>query len=212
MLARAPSAAAKTRLAADVGAVAADQLYRAMLADLFANLAPGEHRVVPFVDGDTDAFRAASGWRGPVRAQPAGDLGGRIAGAVDGCRLDGAGSVLVIGTDAPQVAAVLIDRAATLLRACDVVVGRAVDGGFYLLGVAAHVEVLPLLRGLAWGTAGVLASLRANAERATLAVRSLEAMVDLDRVADLRRFLPSHESRGCPRVRASAARLGLPTE
>ena len=207
VLARAPSASAKTRLAADVGTAAAGRLYRAMLADLFANVAPAHRLVIPYVDGDADAFRAASGWSGPVRGQCLGDLGRRIADAIERCRSDGADGVVVIGSDAPQVDAALLARAAALLRRSEVVVGPAVDGGFYLLGVAAAVEIGPLLDSVEWGSATVTSSLHVNAAHGGLTVESLERLLDLDRAADVYEFLQTPRARSCPSVCEIAATL-----
>jgi len=136
-----------------------------------------------------------------------GDLGRRIAAAIEGCRSDGDAGVLVIGSDAPQVDAALVAAAAALLTSCDVVVGPAVGGGFYLLGVATSVDIGPLLRDIEWGAATVLASLRANAGSAGLAVRSLDTLSDLDRAVDVRRFVRTDQARTCPNVCAIAARL-----
>ena len=205
VLARAPSARAKTRLAADVGEVAADRIYRAMLIDLFANLAGGLSISV-YLDGDPSEFRAASGWQGRIRPQAAGDLGRRIGGAIDDSWAEGADQVVVIGSDAPQVDAQLIGRAASRLATCDVVVGPAADGGFYLLAVARRTGHRQLLSHIEWGTATVLKSLERNAQSGGVVLCSIEELMDLDRQADLQRFIQSEQSRHCPAVCAASAR------
>lgn len=56
----------------------------------------------------------------------------------------GPGPVLLIGMDTPQLASRQIDLALTELLATDVVLGRAIDGGWWALGLqdGRHAEVL----------------------------------------------------------------------
>lgn len=65
----------------------------------------------------------------------------------------------------------------------DLVLGPALDGGYYLLGLAAPQPVL--FTGMEWGGEAVLARTLARAEAAAMQVFLLESLADVDRPEDL---------------------------
>jgi glycosyltransferase A (GT-A) superfamily protein (DUF2064 family) len=148
VVAKAPVAGrAKTRLGRDVGmAAAADLAAAALLDTITACTAAFGDRCHLALAGDLDAasrgdeIRAAlSTW--DVFPQRGGSLGARLAAAHR--RLDG-GPVVQVGMDTPQLAPhVLVAVADRLDGPAAGVLGPAVDGGWWLLGLAepgaAHV-------------------------------------------------------------------------
>jgi 2-phospho-L-lactate guanylyltransferase (CobY/MobA/RfbA family) len=121
--------------------------------------------------------------------QPEGAFGARLDRALRDAFARGAGSVLVVGTDVPGLAARHLDRARAALDEDPerVVLGPSPDGGFYLLACARP------LAGLAGATRwrrrdtlrGLIRSLRAAGRPVVL----LDALGDLDRRADLDSWL-----------------------
>src|SRR5437763_1805775 len=65
----------------------------------------------------------------------------------------------------------------------DVVLGPAVDGGYYLIGLRRAAP--QLFAGVDWGTGRVLAQARAAAGRAGLSVALLPTLADVDVPGDL---------------------------
>jgi glycosyltransferase A (GT-A) superfamily protein (DUF2064 family) len=130
---------AKTRLAATVGdRVAADIAAAALLDTLDAvAAAPAASRVVALT-GDLAAAAAAAQIRQRLESftvieQRGNDFADRLANA----HLDAAAGfpVLQIGMDTPQVTADLLAGCARSLLGAPAVLGPAVDGGWWVLGV-----------------------------------------------------------------------------
>jgi uncharacterized protein len=180
----------KTRLIGRLGAVGAADLQREMtthtLAEARVFAARGGAGVEVRYEGGGEAQMSET-FGGDLRYVPqgGGDLGDRLVRAVATAFEDRAGTVLVIGSDCPGVTADLLERALDLLRgdARRVVLGPALDGGYYLIGLG---RVVPeLFEEVAWGTEHVLDRTIERARRAGLEVRLLEALADVDRPEDL---------------------------
>jgi uncharacterized protein len=60
---------------------------------------------------------------------------------------------LIFGTDIPSLSQGVLHRACDLLDTCDVVVGPAVDGGYYLIGMKGPNE--QMFKGIPWSTSEV---------------------------------------------------------
>lgn len=136
--------------------------------------------------------------RDPWRAwqpqpQGAGGLGLRLQRALVTARRRGNGSVLLIGADLPDLSLNDLLRAGELLQRQPLVLGPAVDGGYWLLGLAASVPTAVagagLFAGIPWGGDQVLATTRARAAALGLDVGLLRPAGDLDRPADLAPWL-----------------------
>ncbi|MBT2429739.1 TIGR04282 family arsenosugar biosynthesis glycosyltransferase, partial [Streptomyces sp. ISL-112] len=115
----------------------------------------------PADGGDTIGTPAPAGVR--LLMQRGGDLGQRLAAAVTDAFADGAGPLLVIGTDAPTLTADHLSAAFTALEHHDVTLGPALDGGYYLIGLRAPHTMLFALDPDVWSTDRVLAATRALA-------------------------------------------------
>ncbi len=120
---------------------------------------------------------------GRCRPQGDGDLGQRMQRAMEQAFAEGARRVVLLGCDCPAVSAAIMARAFDDLRDHDLVLGPALDGGYYLLGLAAPQP--SLFTEMAWGDEAVLARTMARAAAASLRVSLLEALADVDRPEDL---------------------------
>ncbi len=180
----------KTRLIGRLGAVGAADLQREMtthtLAEARVFAARGGAGVEVRYEGGGEAQMSET-FGGDLRYVPqgGGDLGDCLVQAIATAFEERARTVLVIGSDCPGVTADLLERALDLLRgeARRVVLGPALDGGYYLIGLG---RVVPeLFEEVAWGTEHVLDQTIERARRAGLEVRLLEALADVDRPEDL---------------------------
>ncbi len=191
IFAKAPVAGfAKTRLIPALGAETAARLARRMLLHTLqeasaAAVGPVELCVTP--------HPSHPAWQGlgPLEGicwteQAAGDLGVRMAAAARRA-LGVSEQVLLIGTDCPQLDAVLLRRAAGLLHDSDAVLHPTFDGGYALLGLR-RFDPRPFEQ-IPWSTAEV-ANRTIECIRAlgwSLAVGGM--LHDIDEPADLR-WLP----------------------
>lgn len=130
---------AKTRLAATVGDLVAAEIAAAALLDTLDAVAaaPVAKRVVAMT-GDLDAAAGAEEIRQRLRSftvvpQRGDDFADRLANA----HADAADGhpVVQIGMDTPQVTAGLLADCARWLREAPAVLGPAVDGGWWVLGL-----------------------------------------------------------------------------
>lgn len=191
--ARAPElGCVKTRLAADVGQEMALSIYRWLGERTVAAV-----RAVPFCEMEVrytpaDRADAVTAWLGndiALHPQSEGDLGTRMRSAIDDALADGCDSVVVVGTDCPALDTSLLVRAFTALHASDIVIGPALDGGYYLLGVnASHPS---LFENIPWSSPETLTHTLTAAREAGLVVDQLDAQADIDTGDDWRRWLMS---------------------
>ena len=179
----------KTRLAREIGAERAAEIYRRLVEWQLASI-PAHWRVeIHFTPaGARDEMRSWLGAPGNAQFFPQsdGDLGTRLKAAIGGAFTRTAGFVICIGGDCPALDRTKLCAAAGALAAHEAVAMPALDGGYVLIGLAA--PNLFLFDGIAWSTPQVLAQTRAQAERHGLALHiASEALEDVDDLESLRR-------------------------
>jgi uncharacterized protein len=197
---------AKTRLVPALGEAGAARAATAMLTDTLAAVrASGADPWLCFTPSEARERlgRLAPGFG--LLAQAAGDLGDRLAACVADVLAAGADRVAIVGADTPHVPQASYRRAFALLDEADVVLGPALDGGYYL--VAAKAPAPELFVGVPMGTEVVLAETLARAARGGLVVALLPPLRDLDRVEDLAAALGAGELDAAPATHAAAAEL-----
>jgi len=195
VLTRAPGAGGKSRLFAGLGVAPDPALLQALLLDtLDAAAVPGVQRVVAVTPpGAVDEVAAGLPRDVRVVPQPDGDLGGRMAGVMLQLSTRGAGRVVLIGSDLPELTAVPVTRAFELLAEHPnrVVLGPARDGGYFLIGAT---RVPPVFARIPWGGPDVLARTLAAARDALVPVHLLDTLPDVDSPTDLRRAAAARPS------------------
>src|SRR5262245_9821281 len=191
LIARAPSAPGKTRLAPHLSAARLRSLRAALLADVLRVVAAldGVERYLFFTPDHAEAEMASlAGESFSLRPQRGDDIGARMRRAFEELLVDrGHGSAILVGSDIPILDGDRLAAARDQLRAAaDVVLGPAGDGGYYLIGCRAVESAL--FDGIEWGSATVLASTVRAAERCGLTTRFVESAYDIDTIDDLRRL------------------------
>ena len=194
VFAKAPQAgSAKTRLAPALGAEGAATLARTLLDHtlgqaLAAGIGPVELCMSPGPDN--------AAWQGVTLPagltctdQGEGDLGARMARAVQRVTTELQQPVLLFGTDCHALDATQLRAAAAALRQHDAALIPVADGGYVLIGLQAPCP--ELFEHMAWSTAGVAAETLRR-----LAARGLSTWIgptlhDIDEPADLV-HLPPH--------------------
>lgn len=120
--------------------------------------------------------------------QQGNDLGERMATAFHGAWARGVARAVLAGTDCPSLGAPLFAEALDHLRAFDMVIGPAHDGGYYLIGLRREAanKTAGLFSGIAWGSPDTFSRTMELAERAGLSTATLKKLHDIDRPEDLR--------------------------
>ncbi|HXI20035.1 MAG TPA: TIGR04282 family arsenosugar biosynthesis glycosyltransferase [Gemmatimonadales bacterium] len=178
----------KTRLALEIGPEAAADLYRRLGRGIVARSGSAGYSTVAWF-APADGGEGVSSWLGGLGVdrflpQRGAGLGARLAGTFARHFREGAGRVVVVGSDCPDVDEGLVARAFAALGDRDLVLGPTLDGGFYLIGLTARVP--GLFRRVAWSTSAVSRRTLENAERLGLRVATLPTLRDIDTVADAR--------------------------
>ena len=88
-------------------------------------------------------------------------FGERLENAFNDARALGYSQIIAVGADAPGLGGRQIAAAFQRLESHEVVLGRATDGGAYLIGTRG--DIAALMRGVPWCTSSACASLAANA-------------------------------------------------
>jgi rSAM/selenodomain-associated transferase 1 len=185
MFVRVPAAGAvKSRLVPPFSPDGSAKLYLAFLQDLTARLLRTRLRPTIFVSGGTPADVAGlfpANW--PALEQQGEALGERLAAAFEVLLQPPGSRAVVIGSDSPDLPLTHVKRAFRLLKHRDVVLGPAMDGGYYLLGLRANTPAL--FQDIPWGTAAVFARTVDAVRAAGLSLALTPPWYDVDDAASL---------------------------
>jgi uncharacterized protein len=173
----------KTRLAATLGNKKALDIYERLTLHTKRITLPLAVDKTVYYSGHIDADDVWSS-TGYTKALQRGDnLGERMEHAfADGFK-EGYGSVCIVGTDCYELTTAIVERAFRYLQGNDAVVGPALDGGYYLLGMRRLHRRLFLNK--AWSTDTVLEATLRDLESMGLVYSTLETLRDVDREDDV---------------------------
>lgn len=138
---------------------------------------------VRFAGGDLQLMQDWLGLDLVYQSQGEGDLGLRMARSLFDSLQSGAEKVIIIGTDCPGVNAQILATAFEKLHAFDLVLGPALDGGYYLIGLRQPIP--ELFVNIEWGTAQVFQKTVDIAQKLNLSYVDLLPLADVDRPEDL---------------------------
>lgn len=174
----------KTRLVPPLSAVQAAELQRALLLDTVAACRAelDDVGLLHALPGEAPVLRELAGPGVRLVLQSGRGLGDALSLAL--AAEVASGPVALVSADVPGLPEGSLGRAFDALAdGADVVLGPAVDGGYWLVAMRAfHPEPF---RGIPWSTPAVLGVTRRRCEEAGLRVHELEAWRDVDTVVDL---------------------------
>jgi rSAM/selenodomain-associated transferase 1 len=152
---------AKRRLGREIGEARAIRFYRSCLSHTVLRLASDPRwQAVLAVTPDKDAARRF--WpsrRAPRLRQGDGDVGKRMQCLFE--RLP-PGPAIIVGSDIPGISPQNVAQAFRLLGGADAVLGRAPDGGYWLVGLKRAPKVLSPFSGVRWSSPHAFADTVAN--------------------------------------------------
>ena len=195
----------KTRLEPLLGADGAASLHSSLVVTCLdmlsrSRLCPVELWCTP---DSSDPFfqQCQQRFQVPLMQQSSGDLGDRMAGALDSALAE-SGAVVLVGTDCPGMTISDLDEALEML-ACDkqVVLGPALDGGYYLVGMRRPQPFI--FSQIPWSTPDVFNITRDRLDKAGISWHSLPVRRDLDRPEDFHAYNETDGLPGSPTTRVT---------
>jgi len=178
----------KTRLIPALGAENATLVYRKLAERTLSRARQfGSEKAclatVCFTGGTVGEAQAEFGVDLAYCEQVGSSLGDRLQNATRSAFDAGAKKVIVIGTDCPSLTSNDLKAAFERLDKYDVVLGPALDGGYYLIGLIANQS--SLFEGVDWSTSIVFEQTLHKAHSLRLSVRALGMYPDVDYPEDL---------------------------
>lgn len=179
----------KTRLAAEIGAAAALEVYRTLArraVEAARSLLPAVQLRVLFTPRRGEA--AVRQWLGlpaGYRFQGSGSLGDRLHRGFSDAFCEGFREVVVIGSDLPGMGGATLAAGFSGLRDSGASIGPAADGGYYLLGLNRLVP--GIFRDIPWSSAAVFGDTIERLRAGGVEPALLPMMQDVDVASDLPR-------------------------
>jgi uncharacterized protein len=168
----------KSRLAADIGQVAAWSFYRQTLAKVLRRLEGLDrwHSWVAVAPDEAvyEPYFMPNKWH--CIGQGDGDLGHRMGRVMYQMP---PGPVVIIGSDIPDIRVDHIAQAFAALGSHECVFGPAADGGYWLVGQKRRPQVIDLFRNVRWSTEHALADTMTSIP-SSKKVALLETLEDVD--------------------------------
>jgi rSAM/selenodomain-associated transferase 1 len=178
----------KKRLASHFEEELVTELYKQFVLDsLFTLEGCGAHLKLCFYPPEKEELVVK--WIGSCYTywpQQGHDLGERMKNSFCKAWQEGYKYTVITGSDIPDLPRSFIDDAFVKLRLNDLVIGPAVDGGYYLIGFR-HDSFFPgVFDGMSWGTGTVYEKTLNKIEMRGLSVAPLPEWFDIDTPDDLR--------------------------
>ena len=175
----------KTRLAATVGDAIAFDVYNQLLIHTEKCTHPLTiNKIVYYADD----IASKDIWNDEIydkQLQNGDDLGERMFNAFENSFANGHEKVAVIGSDCFEITTEIIEDAFKLLEHNDVVLGPALDGGYYLLALKSNHGTL--FQGVDWSTDQVLIQTLKACNKLGRKTILLQELSDIDTEEDLKR-------------------------
>lgn len=181
----------KTRLAASIGDTASADFYRLCAEHTFRQAASFQTSSIIFYCSNQDDLPLVHEWiiqyNFSIAVQSGITLGERMENAFDSAFQKGAKKVIIIGTDAPDISNEILQSSVAALETSDIVIGPALDGGYYLLGMKnLHID---LFNEIPWSTDSVFQSTIEKAQTHQLTIQLLPPLTDIDTYEDLTKWI-----------------------
>jgi len=186
----------KTRLAEHVGQNVATDLYKSFVFDILTTLRAicVDFKIVFYPPDDENEFQQWLGEGYSYAPQIGKDLGQRMKHAFLRAFIDGFRSVVIIGSDLPDLPADYLELGFKALETNDVVLGPSSDGGYYLIGFAKEAFLPDVFEGITWSSADVFEQTLNILKKHEQRVYLLPQWHDVDTWADLSELVERNKS------------------
>lgn len=170
-------------------------LYHCFIEDLLGRVSSGDYRfLIAFEPPEKEKdFIEHFGKGFSYMPQTGADLGKRMHNAFACCFAEGFRSVVLIGSDSPDLPLEIIEEAFDSLKSYKAVIGPTWDGGYYLIGFSKDSFSEVFFENIVWSTDSVYAETIRRFEQEGISFRVLPKWRDIDTVNDLKALLKDCE-------------------
>jgi uncharacterized protein len=176
----------KTRIQQTVGAKLAVEIYQKLLECTMNLVLATDYTVKAYIGNDFPEHDIWTSHKVERHAQIGNDLGERMHNAFLAESKD-FDRIILIGTDCPSITGEIIATAFQELRDHDLVLGPAIDGGYYLIGL--KVPQVKLFQNVEWSTSTVLSKTLEIAVENKMSIFQLQRLSDVDTYQDWVNYL-----------------------
>ncbi len=180
----------KTRLALTIGDNYAKEFYKIIAQSIVAEVKRVKNSKIYLFSAEIEATEKIKKWlKGNflVTNQEGEGLGTRMSNAFLSLFSSGTKKTLLIGTDIPDISKEIIEKASEMLDIYDIVIGPALDGGYYLLGMKKLYNTL--FEKIQFSVNTVLSQTILEVEKLGLSYFILPKLQDIDTEEDLKNWL-----------------------
>jgi len=181
----------KRRLSADLSIEIIQGLYRCFVQDTLSMVKKIDtHLIVCFFPADSQKkFQKWLGSSLMFLPQEGNDLGERMNNCFTEAFAKGFQRVVLIGSDSPDLPEEYIEQAFAILQTKDVVLGPAVDGGYYLIGFKKTTFISQVFVDIPWSSNTVFEETLLKIKQANRTMGFLPVWSDVDTIIDLKNLV-----------------------
>ncbi len=177
--------AVKTRLASSIGKEKALEVYEILRAHTAVVTGEVEAERMVFYSRFIPSSDLFCTEKFTLKLQEGDNLGVRMFHAISTGFASGFRHIALIGTDCCDLSSKILNDAFSALERSDAVVGPAIDGGFYLIGLNWLIPELFIDR--QWSTPEVFRETIGTLERQAIPYELLAELSDIDTIDDLKK-------------------------
>lgn len=180
----------KLRLSANLNEDIVQDLYRCFVQDTLTTIKKIDAQLLicffPF-----DAQKKFQDWLGSnlFIAQNGADLGERMKNSFTTAFKKGYQRAILMGSDSPDLPQEYLKQAFSILKTHDVVLGPAIDGGYYLIGFQNKTFYPSIFKDISWGTHTVLQETLSKIKKTHYTIGFLPTWSDIDTLIDLKNLI-----------------------
>lgn len=185
----------KSRLARDYDEKFVADLYGHFVDDLLSTLGRGNYclKIAFHPPEKYGAMKERFGGSHEYMRQCSGNLGEKMRDAFQCCFTDQFRSVILIGSDCPDLDVEVIHSSFEALeKTADAAIGPAHDGGYYLIGFRADAFHPGIFNDMPWGEPSVYRETMKKIESENIRIQLAPAWHDIDTRADLEALVRKH--------------------
>jgi rSAM/selenodomain-associated transferase 1 len=173
----------KTRLAKTVGDENALRIYKALIEKTKEQIKDVKAQKSIYYSSYIDNYDQFASDEYAKRLQMGDDLGERMKNTFEAAFNQGAEKAVIIGSDCWQLTEEVLNEAFSALDKSDFVIGPAVDGGYYLMGMSTFIP--EVFNEKEWSTSNVLVDTLLDVQNKGLSHQILRTLSDVDYEEDL---------------------------